>query len=327
MKNITQNNKLSVFDYSILNNNERLTTLENEKKLNEIYNKYQPEVGEVLYNQQQVLANHKSGVFQQWYESVGFNRGNVYRYINKYKFLTNCEDIENKEIFLNMPISLQNEVAKPSSDKEINQKVFSGDITSLKEYRELEEEKKGLEERVGELTRRSDMALEDVLSLKKENEELKSKPAKVIEKIIEKEVIPKDYDKLRREVLDKQFAIEKLEIEKKSLEQKTELNKKNAERYTELKGQIETLTKQKNDLGRWLNSTTELSGLTVEVKNFFNSKFTPIKYSKAITEASQDETVKRNLKDILNIFQDWINEMNRYVADNEIEIIEVEVIE
>lgn len=327
MKNITQNNKLSVFDYSILNNNERLTTLENEKKLNEIYNKYQPEVGEVLYNQQQVLANHKSGVFQQWYESVGFNRGNVYRYINKYKFLTNCEDIENKEIFLNMPISLQNEVAKPSSDKEINQKVFSGDITSLKEYRELEEEKKELEERVGELTRRSDMALEDVLSLKKENEELKSKPVKVIEKIIEKEVIPKDYDKLRREVLDKQFAIEKLEIEKKSLEQKTELNKKNAERYTELKGQIESLTKQKNDLGRWLNSTTELSGLTVEVKNFFNSKFAPIKYSKAITEASQDETVKRNLKDILNIFQDWINEMNRYVADDEIEIIEVEVME
>lgn len=204
-------------------------------------------------------------------------------------------------------------------------------ITKLIELGKIgEEERKEFIENnpVNEITTRElQKAIKEKKELEKQVEELKSKPAKVIEKIIEKEVIPKDYDKLRREVLDKQFAIEKLEIEKKSLEQKTELNKKNAERYTELKGQIETLTKQKNDLGRWLNSTTELSGLTVEVKNFFNSKFAPIKYSKAITEASQDETVKRNLKDILNIFQDWINEMNRYVADNEIEIIEAEVME
>ena len=219
-------------------------------------------------------------------------------------------------------------VAKEFSNSQTYSNLTQSKIFALLDLPKEEREEFIQENKVDEMTTRElQQAIKEKKELEKQVEELKNKPVKVIEKIIEKEVIPKDYDKLRREVLDKQFAIEKLEIEKKSLEQKTELNKKNAERYTELKGQIESLTKQKNDLGRWLNSTTELSGLTVEVKNFFNSKFAPIKYSKAITEASQDEIVKRNLKDILNIFQDWINEMNRYVTDDEIEIIEVEVME
>lgn len=46
------------FDYSKLTDKERLSTLENEKKLDELYKKYQPEIGEILYKQQQILANH-----------------------------------------------------------------------------------------------------------------------------------------------------------------------------------------------------------------------------------------------------------------------------
>jgi hypothetical protein len=87
------------------------------------------------------------------------------------------------------------------------------------------------------------------------------------------------------------------------------------------------LTQEKNNLNRQINAATELSGLVVEVRHYFNKNFAPIKYSKAITEASKDRIVKENLKEILDVFQEWISEMTQYITDDEIEYIEAEVIE
>ena len=186
-----------------------------------------------------------------------------------------------------------------NANEEILNAWDKGDISTNKAYISLMEEKKALE---------------------KENQTLKNQPPKVIEKV------PNDYYTYKRQVEEKQSQIDDLIKEKSLLVKKAELNDKNAKRYEELTSQIKTLSQQKDNMSRQMHSATELSGLVVEVKHYFDGKFAPIKYSKAIQEASEDEIVKRNLKDILDTFQNWIDEMNKYIKkDNEIEIIDVEV--
>lgn len=176
-------------------------------------------------------------------------------------------------------------------------------------------------------TRELQQVIKEKKELEKQVEELTNQKPKVIEKIIEKEIVPDDYEYLKREAINKQYAIEKLEMEKGLLEKKVDLNQREANEYNQLKNQIKTLTQEKNNLNRQINAATELSGLVVEVRHYFNKNFAPIKYSKAITEASKDRIVKENLKEILDIFQEWIDEMTQYITDDEIEYIEAEVIE
>ena len=79
-----------------------------------------------------------------------------------------------KEIFLQQPKSMQYEMSKPSANPEVNQAVFNGDITTHKEYKELEHQLK--------LTQQSNELLRD------ENVKLKSSKVEVKETI--KEVVP-----------------------------------------------------------------------------------------------------------------------------------------
>lgn len=160
-------------------------------------------------------------------------------------------------------------------------------------------------------------AVQKAKRLEKELEDEKNKPP------LEIEVEPKDYKLLKSRVDIKEKKIEELERQKKLLELKVDASEKDAERYNSLKDQIETLTLEKTDLRRSINSTTELSGLTAEAKHFFESKLAPLKYSRAIQEACEDEIVRQNLIEILNIFQEWIDDMNLYIPNHE-NAIEVE---
>ena len=106
-------------------------------------------------------------------------------------------------------------------------------------------------------TRELQQAIKDKKDLERQLDEERRKPPQVETIIVEKE--PHDYNKLKHQVQDKQLELERLQKEKQILEAKAELNKKNADRYKELKEQIETLTQQKSDIGRRLNSATKLS--------------------------------------------------------------------
>lgn len=153
-----------------------------------------------------------------------------------------------------------------------------------------------------------------------ELEQLKSKTLEVvtIEKVVEK--VPDDYYKLSKDVIslkhlveDKGVEIGKLLTEKGILERKAKLNDKEAKEYAEFKNQIEQLTKQKDNLSRQIKAATELSGLVVRVENLLKTELAPIKYSRAISEACNDEIVTENLVDILGRVQDWLNEMYQYI--------------
>lgn len=98
---------------------------------------------------QDILANHSSGTFEQWYRSMGFKRQTVYNLIQRYEFISSPTIGGHEETFENLPLTLSYEVSKPTAPAELVEKVLEGDITTHKEYialkKELEDANKKIE--------------------------------------------------------------------------------------------------------------------------------------------------------------------------------------
>lgn len=169
--------KQSDFDYSLVGNDtaSKLKRLSNQ--LDGIYQNYSVAVGEVLYQAQQELASYDGGTFQKWVESKGISKSNAYNYINNYRLVQQLDNPHKREIFLSQPQRLKNEMSKPSALPEANQAVFDGDITTHKEYKELERKLK-LQDRI----------ISDLID---ESKHLKE--AAVKEVVKEVQVTPPDY--------------------------------------------------------------------------------------------------------------------------------------
>ena len=90
-----------------------------------------------------------------------------------------------------------------------------------------------------------------------------------------------------------------------------------------MKDEITYLTQQKDDLGRQIKSITDISGLLEEINNLIKNKLAPVKYSKSLLEAKDDEIVVRNLTDIVQVVQQWCDDMKKYIPNktNYVEVI------
>lgn len=203
-------------------------------------------------------------------------------------------------------------------------------------------------------TRELRQAIKEKKELEEKIEELKNQEPTIIEKEVEKivQVIPSDYEslkgfqqlhanqcyensklegeiqRLKRSLTDSNFELNQLKSQQDLLEKKAKLNDDEAKKYKQLKDQIEKLSQQKDDLGRQIKARTELSGLVVRIEHILKTELAPIKYSRAINEASTDEVVVNNLRDIVGRVHDWCNEMYQYIPmKNYKDVIEMEVIE
>ncbi len=94
------------------------------------------EVGKIFSDTQKELSNNKNGVFYSWFQELGFNKNQVYRWINRYEFILSQNETV-KNLIENLPVTLTYEISNPNCLKELKDKVLSGEITSLKEFSEL----------------------------------------------------------------------------------------------------------------------------------------------------------------------------------------------
>lgn len=236
------------FNYDVVSPDSSKVLKALSEQLDGVYKNYQVIVGEIFYKAQQELSSYGDGLFSKWVESQGFSRTNAYNYINSYKFVQNLNKPK-KEIFDSVPKSLQFEMAKNSALEDANQAVFNGDVTTHKEYKELERRLK-----------LKDQALEAV-----KGELERAKAIKPIEKVIEKEIIPDDYkatQELNKKLLAKnkelsdseQAANERMQFIESQLKeltnQRQEVDEKSA-KYDELtraieqsQGQLDSYQKQ-----------------------------------------------------------------------------------
>ena len=83
-----------------------------------------------------LTANHYKGSWGKWCAAVGISRDTGDRMVSVAAQCGNIQ-IEGKSILDVQPLKLLYAAAKPSTPEQIKQAVFSGDITSYKEYQEL----------------------------------------------------------------------------------------------------------------------------------------------------------------------------------------------
>ena len=237
------------FDYSAIDTTTKEFLEERANIIYGIQSKSAYEIGKQLARAQEKLSQNRYGCFEEWYRSLGFKTTKAYEYINHFKFISSQSEELNIKKFEELPSKLQAEMSKPSAIPEVNQAVFNGDVTTHKEYKELERRLK-----------LKDQALEAV---KGELERVKL--TKATEKVIEKEVIPDDYkatQELNKRLLAKnkelsdseQAANERMQfIEsqlKELMNQRQEVDEKSA-KYDELtraieqsQGQLDSYQKQ-----------------------------------------------------------------------------------
>jgi ParB-like chromosome segregation protein Spo0J len=94
--------------------------------------------------------------------------------------------------------------------------------------------------------------------------------------------------------------------------------------YKKMKDDITYLTNQKDDIGRQIKAITDISGLVIEVDHLIKDKLAPVRYSRSLLEAKDDEIVLRNLTDMVETVEQWSSEMRKYIPKktNYVEVIE-----
>lgn len=307
-----KNHLTSSFDYSLLDVATSDFLYEKENILIGIQSRYSREVGKVFFEAQQKLSNKGNGTFEKWYSSIGFKKQNVNNYINIYKNVQSLDE-PSAEIFDSLPKSLQNEMSKPSSNQELNQKVFDGDITTHKQYKELEKQLKEKDKQIENLS-----------------EVITNQEPKVIEKQVE--VIPDDYQELKSKVSNADYYKEQNETLKSEVKQLEEsyrelLSERSAvdeqsEKYKQLSEAINQAKGQLGESQKLISDYKKLSDLLTK-SNEFLSVASSLVYQDLSEVISRDGLAKRELNFLIERLEMFLNDLTKI---NKNEILEGEII-
>lgn len=307
-----KNHLTSSFDYSLLDVETSDFLYEKENILIGIQSRYSREVGKVFFEAQQKLSNKGNGTFEKWYSSIGFKKQNVNNYINIYKNVQSLDE-PSAEIFDSLPKSLQNEMSKPSSNQELNQKVFDGDITTHKQYKELE---KQLKQKDNQIQMQAKMI-----------DDLSEQEPQVIEKEVVVEKIPDDYHDLKSSNMALLRELNSVSSDyQKSSQLISDINAENDKLKAEqegLKRELNTKRQMENDeleqaqLKR-LQRDADISvhKLILNMNEFVKEQAVTVYDSQAIAGASPDTKQKldEGIKRVENLLKDIKQEIGGEVA-------------
>lgn len=179
------------FDYSLVDSETAEFLKEREYTINGIAEDARIKIGRELKKAQDKLANHDKGIFYKWFQSGGLNKHQVYYYINLVELSTNLDNIQ-KDNFLNAPKSLQKEVMKKNAPDDLKQKVLDGDITTHKEYKQLQKDKEELEQQNAQLQSQVKQAQRSEEIARKQLEDAENREPEVVEREVVKEVVPEN---------------------------------------------------------------------------------------------------------------------------------------
>lgn len=196
------------------------------------------------------------------------------------------------------------------------EKIEQGDTPTVRELEEVRRKSKLKDQAI--------KALEDELE--------RVKQTKTTEKVIEKEVIPQDYQAtqdLNKQLLGKNKDLaDELESVKRSLRLKEasyEMLEKETSEALALKESIEHLRADKEKLENSVTNIFNLSKLVSKFENFFDEEMAPLRFKTLIQGIGKDAQIEK-LRDILTLTENWLEEMNKIVPENGRTIIEGEII-
>lgn len=249
------------FDYSLIDSETADKLKKYDRQLNMLYNNYSIEVGEILFNANKEFSNPKDGTFIKWVEYKGFKRQSAYNYMNIYKAFQSLESIDEQKHFLSQSKSLQYEMSKPSANKKVNQAVFSGDIKTHKEYKELErqlkqrdEQNAQLQSKVEQAQRSEEIALKQLEDAENREPAIKCEIKEVIPPHVKAQLSDRQQmiDAKDKEIQQLQERLSKAEEQKQKFEKQDYLEED--EQIASLSFQVEsTVLEIKDNINRFLN--------------------------------------------------------------------------
>ena len=131
-------NELMVFDYESVDVVTAGNLKKHETAIRNIQSKAVYEIGEELKAAHDELADHNGGTFYAWCRSIGFNTSTVKNILNYHEYVS--QNLTNGDLIESLPKSLVYEAARPSTPQELKDKVASGDVTTLPEFKKLKAE-------------------------------------------------------------------------------------------------------------------------------------------------------------------------------------------
>lgn len=252
------------------------------------------------------------GQFGEWLDNVKISHSQAR------KFMTIAKQLSNRSTLNDLGASALYLIATlPEEEKQEQiEKIEQGESPTV---RELQEVKRRL--------KLKDQALEAV---KGELERVKQ--TKTTEKVIEKEIIPQDYQAtqdLNKQLLGKNKDLaDELESVKRSLRLKEasyEMLEKETSEALALKDSIEHLRADKEKLENSVTNIFNLSKLVTKFEDFFDEEMAPLRFKTLIQGIGKDAQIEK-LRDILTLTENWLDEMNKIVPENGRTIIEGEII-
>ena len=119
-----------------------------------------------------LTANHYQGSWGKWCAAVGISRDTGDRMVSVAAQCGNIQ-LEGKSILDVQPLKLLYTAAKPSTPEVVKQAVFTGDITTYKEYQELMAQLKAEKERADTAEAHLEAANADITGLQERNNQLR----------------------------------------------------------------------------------------------------------------------------------------------------------
>ncbi|GMB00419.1 hypothetical protein [Pelosinus sp. IPA-1] len=196
--------KGNFLDISLVDNETKQFLKEKEKNIESVFHKARYDVGKELREAQEQLAKHGYGCFGEWCESIGFNREMSSRLMNYHDLIVRNSD--KRDFIESLPKTLAYETARPSTPLELKEAVLNGEITTNKQLQEAIKAQKEAERRaeeaeneLKELEKALDITEEDNTVLRRENKKLVDRPIEIAVQEVIKEVIPADYEFLKKQ--------------------------------------------------------------------------------------------------------------------------------
>jgi len=167
----------------------------------------QAEIGAILIEAHDRLANHYHGGFEKWYTSLGMSKSSVNRLIQVHEFRENLLRSSQLgqltdspiDFFDNLPKTLQADISSPSAPAEAVNAVLSGDITTHKDYialkKQLEEAKNKadiISNNYDRLSKLNTRRFEDYEKEREKNKDLEQERDKLLSELKEAREQPKE---------------------------------------------------------------------------------------------------------------------------------------
>lgn len=309
------------FEYALVSEETARLLKSKKNQLDGIYFRYTSEVGQVLYEAQQELADYNNdGLFAKWVEAAGFKRQRAYEYINIYKYAVRITDNEELEFFEKQPKSIQIEMSKPSAIPEVNQSVYDGDIKTHKEYKELEKQlKQQAEQHQRQLAEKDEVINKTYEQLEKTQQE-----PTVIEKEVIIEKTPDDYQELKREALNSRVYLDELNRTKQNynlLETKYSLLESSTAEAKEIERKLKSMRAEEKSILDKMQAIDDFAELEAEFDKFFDTKMAPMRF-KSISDYLYATNALERIRSMINKADLWVEEMNKLIPNSNIKIIE-----